>query len=83
MGSFTCDGWQSNSSHSHLSTTFHYIDKFFLYQSKCLALRYIPETKTADYLFANLKSILYDDWKLKNKVKIVISHENMIHFLIY
>ena len=71
MGSFTCDGWKSNSSHSHLSTTFHYIDKFFLYQSKCLALRYVPDSKTAEYLYDNLKTILYGDWKLNNKVIII------------
>jgi hypothetical protein len=75
----TSDNWQSNSLNDYLSLTCHYIDTSFIMQNKVLSLRYMTESKTADYLFESINSIL-KEWNVQDKVSSYISNKYLIYF---
>ena len=78
--SITCDCWTSKSQNSYLGVTCHYIDNNMKFKNKVIALRYVMESKTADYLHENLVKIL-EQWKIQEKViKVFNKHPNKLTY---
>ena len=55
----TLDIWSSNSQCSYLGVTCHFIDTKFNYESEAIALAYLDESHTAEYIAKRLRVILF------------------------
>jgi len=62
----TTDMCTSSANHSYTGATVHWIDKDFKPQNKCLAVRPAPGSHTADFISAEVKSVL-DDLSIKQE----------------
>ena len=62
----TTDMWTSSANHSYMGVTVHWIAKDFQPQNKCLAVRPAPGSHTADFISAEVKSVL-DEWSIKEE----------------
>ena len=67
--SLTCDGWQSHSLNSYLGVTCHYVDKSFELKKRTLALKFLEESHTSDYL-AKMINECSSEWQINDKASI-------------
>jgi len=61
--SLTRDTWTASNNQSYMGVTVHWLNEAFDMQSKCLTVRHVPGSHTADFMAAELTSVC-QEWEL-------------------